>query len=252
VHTGSIPVGASCEETPPGAGSPGSRPTGTVVPTMRTARRSAARPLLFAALAVAVVVAAVALIPSLGDLNPFRTETVDRSPPVVLKSLERLSEYRASSANLQVIVDVERDAGVLPDFIKGERTLLVAVGTVDGVVNFRGLRGRNLQVNEDRTAVTLTLPAARLSDARLDLDRTRVFDRERGLVDRIGDAFGGGGADDERRLLQLAQRRLAEAAARDPEVRRAAERNTRSMLEGMMRGLGFRRVTIRFAPESGT
>jgi Protein of unknown function (DUF4230) len=215
------------------------------------ARRSFGRLVAVAVVAVLVVVAAIAVIPGL-DLNPFKSETVDRSQPVLLQSLENLSEYRGSSANLQVVVDVERDARLLPDIIKGERTLLVAAGTVDGVVDFRGLRGENVRVNDDRTAVTLTLPAARLSDARLDLDRTRVFDRERGLLDRIGEALGNGGADEERQLLQLAQRKLAEAAAGNPEVRRAAERNTRAMLDGMLRGLGFERVTIRFAPERGT
>jgi hypothetical protein len=219
---------------------------------MLAARRSFGRLLALAAVAVLVVVAAIAIVPGLDALNPFKTETIDRSPPVLLKSLERLSEYRASSANLQVVVDVERDTGVLPDFIKGERTLLVAAGTVDGVVDFRGLRGRNLQVNDDRTEVTLTLPAARLSEPRVDLDRTRVFDRQRGLLDRIGEALGNGGADEERQLLQAAQRKLAEAAAGTPELRRAAERNTRAMLEGMLRGLGFERVTVRFTPERGT
>ena len=216
------------------------------------ARRSFGRLLVFALVAVLVLVAAIALIPGLGSLNPFKTETVDRSQPVLLKSLEKLSEYRASSANLQVVVDVERDTGVLPDFIKGERTLLVAAGTVDGVVDFRALRGENVRVNDHRTAVTLTLPAARLSDARLDLDRTRVYDRERGLLDRIGEALGSGGADKERQMLQLAQRKLAESASGNPEISRAAERNTRAMLDGMMRGLGFERVTIRFAPQRGT
>ena len=219
---------------------------------MLAARRSFARLVAVAVVAVLVVVAAIAVFPGLDGLNPFKTETVDRSQPVLLKSLEKLSEYRASSANLQVVVDVERDAPLLPDIVKGERTLLVAAGTVDGVVDFRALRGENVRVNDDRTAVTLTLPAARLSEARLDLDRTRVFDRNRGLLDRIGDALGNGGADEERQLLQLAQRKLAEAAAGTPEVRGAAERNTRAMLDGMMRGLGFERVTIRFAPPRGT
>jgi len=206
---------------------------------------------LIGALAVAVV-AVQALLGGLDDINPFAEETKDRSQPVLLKSLERLSEFRAASANLQVVVDVEQDASLLPDFIKGSRTLLVAAGTVDGTVDFRGLRGRNVQVNEERTAATLTLPAPRLSEARLDLERTRVYDRDRGLLDRVGDALGDGNADEERRLLELAQRKLAEAAAANPEILRASERNTRAMLEGMLRGLGFERVTIRFAPERGT
>lgn len=210
---------------------------------MSVARRSVTRLVVTVTVIVVALVALAALIP---DLNPFGTETKDRSQPVLLKSLERLSEYRAASANLQVVVDVEQDAKVLPDFIKGERTLLVAAGNVDAGVDFGGLKGENVVVNEDRTAATITLPGATLSDARIDLERTRVFDTDRGLLDRAGDAFGNGGADEERQLLRLAQRKLAAAAREDPNILRAAERNTRSMLEGMLRGLGFERVTIRF------
>lgn len=211
-------------------------------------RRRASRALV---LVVAVVVALIllpALIPGLDSLNPFRTETEDRSQPVLLKSLSRLSEYRAASANLQVPVEVREDVGVVPDFIAGKKTLLIASGTVDASVDFSRLRGENVKVDDDRTSVTLTLPAARLSEARVDLEKTHVFDTDRGLVNRVGEAFGDGGADEERRLLALAQRKLAEAARAEPRLLRNAEENTRAMLDGMMRGLGFERVTIRFAP----
>jgi hypothetical protein len=213
---------------------------------MRVARRSATRLVLLAAALVAVILLAGTLIPGLDALNPFRSETKDRTQPAVLRSLERLTEYRAATANLQVVVDIEEDANLLPSFIKGSKTLLVANGNVDAGVSFRGLNARNVVVDEDRTAVTITLPGATLSEPRLDLDRTRVFDTDRGLLDRVGEAFGDGGADDERKLLQLAQRRLAEAARANPDILASAERNTRDMLTGLLRGLGFRRVTIRF------
>ena len=206
--------------------------------------RSTKNLLVVAALAIAAVVLVPTLIPS---LNPFKEKTVDRSQPVLLRSIASLSEYRAASANLQVVVDVEQDARLLPDFIKGSKTLLVAAGNVDGTVDFRGLAGDDVQVDDDRTAATITLPRAQLSDARVDLDRTRVFDTDRGLLDRIGEAFGDGGADQERQLLQLAQQKLTEAARSNPAILRSAEGNTKAMLEGMLRGLGFERVTIRFA-----
>ena len=211
-------------------------------------RRRASRALALVAVVVGALILLPAIIPGLDSLNPFKTETEDRSQPVLLKSLSRLSEYRAASANLQVPVEVREDVGVLPDFIAGKKTLLIASGTVDASVDFSQLRGENVKVDDDRTSVTLTLPSARLSEARVDLEKTHVFDTARGLVNRVGDAFGDGGADEERRLLALAQRKLAEAARAEPQLLRNAEENTRAMLEVMMRGLGFERVTIRFAP----
>ena len=211
--------------------------------------RSARSALVFVALALVAVALVPALIPS---LNPFREKAVDRSQPVLLRSIASLSEYRAATANLQVVVDVEQDAPVLPDFIKGEKTLLVAAGTVDATVDFRGLKGENVKVSDDRRSVTLTIPGATLGDARVDLDRTRVFDTDRGLLDRVGDVFGDGGADEERKLLQLAQQKLAESARENPDLLRTADANTRRMLEGLMKGLGFTRVTIRQAPAPRT
>ena len=211
-------------------------------------RRRASRALALVAVVVGALILLPAIIPGLDSLNPFKTETEDRSQPVLLKSLSRLSEYRAASANLQVPVEVREDVGVLPDFIAGKKTLLIASGTVDASVDFSQLRGENVKIDDDRTSVTLTLPSARLSEARVDLEKTHVFDTDRGLVNRVGDAFGDGGADEERRLLALAQRKLAEAARAEPRLLRNAEDNTRAMLEGLMRGLGFDRVTVRFAP----
>jgi hypothetical protein len=206
--------------------------------------RALSRLVVVAAAVVHGIALLTAAIPGFPDLNPFDTETKDRSQPAVLRSIERLTEYRAATANLEVIVDVEED-GILPGFLQGEKTLLVAAGRVDASVDFRNLGPRGLQVSEDRRSVTITLPAARLQEARVDLDRSRVFDRDRGLLDRIGSVFQDNPSN-ERELLILAERKLEAAAAADRGVLQAAERNTRAMLESLMRGLGFERVTVRF------
>ena len=213
---------------------------------MVAARRSTAR----LALAVVGVVVALWLLVSLiagWSLNPFATETKDRSQPVLVKSLESLSEYRAATANMQEIVDVERDVKLLPGFIAGEKALLVAAGTVDASVDFGALRARgSVKVSDDRRGVEIVLPPATLSAARVDLARSRVVDTDRGIVNRVGDAFSDD-TNEERELLLLAQRKIEAAARENPELLRLAERNTRAMLTGMLRGLGFERITIRFA-----
>ena len=187
----------------------------------------------------------------LGPLNPFGTDTKDRSQPVLLKSLENLSDYHAATANMQVVVDVEQDARLLPSFIKGERTLFVAAGTVDAAVDFRGLSRDPdaVQVSKDRRSVKLTLPAPKLLEPRLDPDRSRVYDRDRGVLDRVEDALSDRPGD-EQPLYQLAEDKLAAAAAADPKLLQTAERNTRSMLEGLLRGLGFEKIEIEFRAQS--
>jgi hypothetical protein len=216
------------------------------VPTRSLSRRRGLlAPLLVVAAVIALLVALPALVPA---LNPFKTETVDRSQPVLLKSLADLSDYHAASANMQVVVDVEHDARLVPAFIKGDRTLFLAAGSVDAAVDFRrlGKAPGAVRVSDDRRAVAITLPPAHLGPARLDTARSRVYDRDRGVLDRIGEALSDDGGADQQALYALAERKLREAAAADPALLRTAERNTRAMLEGMLRALGFERITIRF------
>jgi hypothetical protein len=196
---------------------------------------------------VALVAAGWLLAGAIPSLNPFHTETVDRSPPAVLKSISRLSEYHAATAHLEQIIDVEEDASYLPSFLKGTKTLLVAAGSVDATVDFSGLAKDAIVISDDRRTATITLPAPHLSAPRLDLDRSRVYDRDRGLLDRVESVFEDSPTED-RTLLLRAEEKLTAAAAADRGVLTAAETNTRAMLTQLLRGLGFTRVTVRFAP----
>jgi hypothetical protein len=184
------------------------------------------------------------LLPGFG--NPFATETVDRSGPAVLKSIENLRDFRAASGHFEVIVDVEQDTRFVPAKLKGERVLFVAIGAVDAGVDFTGLEEGAVEVTDDRTAVSLELPPATLRAPELDLERSYVYDRDRGAIDRLQSLFG----DDSgvpRDLYPLAEEKLATAARDGSGLLSRAERNTRLMLEGLLRSLGFTRVEVRFS-----
>ena len=213
------------------------------------ASRSSRGVLLVAALA-AVALLIVALIVAVGSLNPFGTDTKDRSEPVLLKSLENLSDYHAATANMQVVVDVEQDAKLLPSFIKGERTLFVAAGTVDAAVDFRGLSRDPdaVKVSDDRSAVTITLPAPKLIEPRLDPSARASTTATAGSLNRVEDAVLG---PPGRRAAALPARdeKLSDAAKADPKLRKRRAQHP-LMLEGLMRGLGFEQVTVRFQPAS--
>jgi hypothetical protein len=176
--------------------------------------------------------------------NPFASRPVDRSQPVVLKAIEDLNVYKAASGNFQVLIDLEKDSRYLPSFVKGERTLFVAAGSVDAEVDFSGVGKGAVNVSGDRRSVSVTLPRARLTKARIDPDRSYVASRQRGLLDRLGSVMSDNPTS-ERELYQLATAKLGAAAAESGLVARA-EANTRAMLVGMLRSLGFTNVTVTF------
>ena len=164
--------------------------------------------LLLAAIGIAAV---FVLAGNIFGFLDFGERTIDRSQPPLLVSLTDLSEYRAASANFEVIVDLEKDTKYLPDFIKGQRVIMVAAGNVDASVDFSSLKDENIEVSEDRKSVRITLPAPKLSEVRLDNDNTYVADRQRGLADRVGGVFGN--PVNDQTLYQAAEDKLATAAA---------------------------------------
>jgi hypothetical protein len=205
----------------------------------------------FVAGAFFVVLVLVLGVAKFGDLlpslpNPFGTKTIDRSQPPLLESLVDLSRYHAASANFQVIVDTEKDARFLPSFVRGERTVFVAGGSVDASVDFSHLDERSISVSDDRRAVAIALPAPELSEPRIDPAQSRVVSRERGLLDRLGSVFSDTPTGEQD--LYLAADRKMRSAAAESDLRKKAEENTRHMLEGMLRSLGFTSVTVTFAP----
>ncbi|MGW7053427.1 DUF4230 domain-containing protein [Streptomyces sp. NPDC054887] len=196
------------------------------------------------AVLVALLVAGgrLSLLPGLDDF--FGEETHDRSGPALLKSIQDMSRYEAASGNFQVVVDLEKDAAYLPDAIRGTRTLYVGAGTVGAYVDLGKVGEGQVTVNEDRTAATLRLPHARLGRPALDADRSYAVSKERGLLDRLGDLFSDNPAD-ERAVNRLAARHIAEAAE-ESELTARAEKNTTGMLQGLLRSLGFKEVTVHY------
>jgi Protein of unknown function (DUF4230) len=189
-----------------------------------------------------LVLSAVHLLPQLR--NPFAQTTIDRSQPVLLKSITALSRYEAASGSFQVVVDLSRQTAFLPSFIEGSQTLFIGQGTEIAFVDFSQLNGREIQVSPDRTAVTISLPHAQLEPAVLNVSQSYVYAEQQGLLNRIGNFFAGN-PNSQQQVYIVAQQKIETAAKKSP-LLAEAEKNTKGMLEGMLGSLGFRQITVNF------
>jgi hypothetical protein len=194
--------------------------------------------------AVAVLVIALSAVHLLPQLrNPFAEKTTITSQPVLLKSITALSRYEAASGSFQVVVELSQHS-LLPSFLQGSNTLFIGVGSDIAFVDFGQLKGRAIQVSANRAAVTVTLPRAQLEPAVLNVRQSYVYAQQQGLLNRIGNFFGGN-PNSQQQVYIAAQQRI-QAAARHSPLLAEAERNTRAMLNGMLGSLGFKRITVNF------
>ena len=194
--------------------------------------------------AVAVLLVALSAVHLLPQLrNPFGETTTITSQPVLLKSITELSRYEAASGSFQVVVDLSQHS-LLPSFLQGSETLFIGQGTDIAFVNFVQLKGPAVQVSANRTAVTVKLPHAQLEPAVLNVRQSYVYAQQQGLLNRIGDCFGGN--PNSQQQVYIAAQQKIETAARHSRLLAEAERNTRGMLNGMLGSLGFKRITVIF------
>ncbi|MFI1654933.1 DUF4230 domain-containing protein [Streptomyces sp. NPDC020472] len=216
-------------------------------PPHRTRRRSEGRWRLVTVVLLVLAVALMLIGQFLGipGLDVFGTQVRDRSGPAVLKSVQDLSRYEGAAGTYQAVVDLEHDARFLPDSIRGTRTLYVANGSVGAYVELGRLGDDAVTVDADRTEATLRLPHARLAAPALDPERSYAVSKQRGLLDRLGDLFSDNPAS-EQAVNVLAAQRISDAA-RESGLTSRAERNTTEMLQRLLRGLGFERVTVTYS-----
>ena len=186
-------------------------------------------------LVAAVFILLGAAVYVFGQFKPFGDESIDRSQPAMLKSVRDLSQYHAPAGEFQVVLDIEDDVKWVPAALAGQRTLFVAAGSVNAFVDFGTLADDGLVVSPDGKTVELRLPKPQLDKPNLHHDRSYVFSQERGL---INDLQALAGPPDQQKFYVAAETKLAEAA-KQSELLKRAEDNTRVMLTGMLQALGF-------------
>ncbi|OLB80040.1 MAG: hypothetical protein AUI14_08320 [Actinobacteria bacterium 13_2_20CM_2_71_6] len=174
--------------------------------------------------------------------NPFAEKKTDRSGPTLLLSIQDLARFEAASGNFQQVIDVQKDRSFIPDIIFNDRTLFICVGSVDAYIDFSHIGQGDVADSADHKSVTIKLPAPQLDKPNIDHDKSYVFATQQGIVNKIGDLFGGN-PNKAQELYQLGEQRIA-AAARDSGLADRAATNTKQMLNQLLRSLGYTSITI--------
>lgn len=191
------------------------------------------------ALAVAFV-----LLTGISALNPFASHTSEHPDGVTLATISNLSRYEAATGRFETIVD-QQSSTKLPDWATGERVVLDAQGEVTASVDLSNLPDDAIQMSADGKSATVRVPEPTLEQPRLDPSTTRVVARERGMLNRVGDALSGSDPTNDQQLYQRASDKLA-AAATQSDLQDRAKANTEQFLTDTLHQAGVTNVTVVF------
>ncbi len=196
--------------------------------------------LLLALLLVVLALVAAIGLARYGDRVPWLAsllgEPTQTSGPVV-QGIQSLNELSTAKMVAQVVVTEEENARILqqplPEFLTGERVLLVAVGEVEAGVDLAEL-GRD-DVRLEGKNVTVNLPDARMLGSSLDEDKTELYDRDRGLLKIRGNDA----------LIEAARRDAEDRmvrAARENGLLEQARNNAQASIRALVQSLGYEEV----------
>jgi hypothetical protein len=195
---------------------------------------------LGAVLTIVLVVALVwlstgiGLLGLMGMLRGGRTQ-VNVGQPTVVHQIQQLQRLETVSYTVDKIISGEHTNAYLPNFMAGDRLLLMVHGEVVGGINLAGLLPDDVRINGQK--VSIHLPAAEIFSTRIDNAKTKVYSRDTGL-------FSSPDPNLESEVREEAERQLHQAALQDGILKVAAD-NARNTISGMLKGLGFQEVDIR-------
>jgi Protein of unknown function (DUF4230) len=167
--------------------------------------------------------------PLLFEEQPARTTT----SPVVVEGIQDLNQLATVRWRESVVVTRQSGGTELERFLTGEKVLLVATGDVEAGVNLASLGRDDVQV--DGKKVTIRLPKPEVLSTSLDEDKTRVYDRDFGLLNLRPD-------DD---LVEEARAEAVdriEQSARDEDILDQANQNAEDSIRAFVTSLGFEEV----------
>src|SRR5579859_1198033 len=158
-----------------------------------------------------------------------RTLTIDVNQPTVVDRIQRLQRLETVVYTLDKIVAGAKQSSVLPDFLAGDRLLMLVHGEVVAGIDFSNLQPGDVKVEGKQ--VHLHLPAAQIFRTSLDSAKTRVYSRQTGLLVPTDPNL-------ETQVRQEAERQLQQAALSDG-ILATAQQNATSTIRSLLQGLGF-------------
>jgi uncharacterized protein DUF4230 len=161
-----------------------------------------------------------------------RTTTVDLSQPAVVNRIQQLQRLETVDYSLDKIVAGQRENNILPDFLTGDRLLLLVHGEVIAGIDFGQLNSKDVSVHARE--IRLHMPEPKILIVRLDSTRTRVYMRTTGLLVPVDPNL-------ESQVREAAERQLQDAAVQDG-ILNNARKNARTTLSGLLKSLDFEQI----------
>jgi hypothetical protein len=152
----------------------------------------------------------------------------------VIERIQKLQRMETVVFNMDKIVTGEKDNPILPDFIAGDRLLMIVHGQVVAGIDFTRLKSSDVKIQGKE--IHVHLPNPQILITRLDNARTKVYSRNTGILVRVDPNL-------ESQVRQEAEGELLQEAALGGILNNARD-NARVTVTTLLLGLGFEKMDV--------
>src|ERR1039458_3229432 len=172
------------------------------------------------------------LLSPLWSAGTGRTLSTDVSQPTVVDRIQRLQRLETVVYTMDKLVTGAKENPIFPDFLAGDRLLMMVHGEVVAGIDFSNLKLDDVRV--DGKQIRLHLPAAQVFSTRLDSAKTRVYSRQTGLLVPTDPNL-------ETQVRQEAESQMQKATVADG-LLRTAPPSSAPTISSLLQGLGFEKI----------
>lgn len=162
-----------------------------------------------------------------------------RSTASVIKEIKSLGRLETTSFTIEQVVDAgSTQSNPLQQFLFGDKLLMIAHGEVIAGFDLTTLTNDDIKITG--TTAQIHLPPAQILVSKLDNSKTRVYDRQTGVLTK--------GSPDLESQARSAAEQSIRAAACEARILEKAEENVQSQLATSLHLIGVNSVSYTTSP----
>lgn len=167
--------------------------------------------------------------------------TAEVDIPTIVVRLRNASELTTAIFAMQAVVPTSQDRQVGKWVVGKTKLLYIAYGEVRAGVDLSQLNAEDIQVNGD--TLRIQIPPAQILDRKIDVNRSRVYDYDRGFLDLGPDVA----PDLQTLAAQTALNKMVAAACTEGVLTRASDR-AQEVITQLLNSAGYEKIVVKTQP----
>lgn len=164
------------------------------------------------------------------------TPDIQARGAAIVDRIQQFERLQSTSYSVETVIEARIEGNPLQNLLAGDRLLLIAHGDVEAGIDLSKLGPEDVTISSDGLTLTMQLPPVEIFNVSLNNDRTRVFDRQQGLLAPPN-------RDLESEARRFAEDRVLEAAC-ESDILARATRDSEQAMERLLSLLDFQHVEV--------